>query len=61
MIKIGDKVKTKTTAWQSVVGYVIAVHKETTQGHSACASVFAGGYESVKIPLADLEVVSQPN
>ena len=55
MIKIGDKVKTKSNAWQRVVGFVVALHPETIQGHSACASVYAGGYESIKVPLADLE------
>jgi hypothetical protein len=54
MIKIGDKVRTKPSAWQSVAGRVVAVHQPTTQGHSACASVYCGGYASVKVPLSDL-------
>jgi hypothetical protein len=55
MIKIGDKVKTKSNAWQRIIGFVVALHPETTQGYSAGASVYAGGYESIKVPLAELE------
>lgn len=53
-IKIGDKVKTTANAFSRVCGFVVALHSETKQGHSACASVYCGGYESVKIPLSDL-------
>jgi hypothetical protein len=56
-IKIGDKVKTKSTAWQRIIGVVTALHQETTEGHSACASVYCGKYESVKVPLSDLIVL----
>jgi hypothetical protein len=54
MIKIGDKVRTTPQAWQSVCGSVVAIHPETRQGHVACASVYCGGYESIKVPLSDL-------
>ena len=53
-IKVGDKERTKPNAFQRVAGFVVAVHPETVQGQSACASVYCGGYESVKIPLSDL-------
>jgi len=53
-IKIGDKVKTTANAFSRVCGFVVALHPETKQGHSACASVYCGEYESVKIPLSDL-------
>ncbi len=53
-IKVGDKVKTKPQAFSKVVGYVTALHRETKQGHSACASVYCGQYASVKVPLSDL-------
>jgi hypothetical protein len=57
-IKIGDKVRTTKNAWQSVCGIVVALHKETVVGHSACASVYCGKYESVKVPLSDLIVLN---
>jgi hypothetical protein len=53
-IKTGDKVRTKPNAWQSIAGFVVCIHPETAQGHSACASVYCGDYESVKVPLSDL-------
>ena len=53
-IKVGDKVRTKPSAFQRIAGFVVCVHPATNQGHSACASVYCGGYESVKVPLADL-------
>ena len=53
-IKVGDKVRTKPNAFQRVAGFVVAVHPETVHGHSACASVYCGGYESVQVPLSDL-------
>lgn len=59
MLKIGDKVRTKPGAYTRIVGYIVAIHPETSHGHSACASVYAGGYESVKVPLSDLMPVSK--
>lgn len=59
MLKIGDKVKTKPQAFSRIVGYIVAIHPQTAHGHSACASVYAGGYESVKVPLSDLLPVSK--
>jgi hypothetical protein len=56
-IKIGDKVKTTSKALRRFCGVVVALHKETIHGHSASASVYCGGYESVKIPLSDLIVL----
>ena len=53
-INIGDKVKTSANAFSRVCDFVVALHPETKQGHSACASVYCGGYESVKVPLSDL-------
>jgi hypothetical protein len=53
-VRVGDKVRTKPTAFQRVVGQVVCVHQATAQGHPACASVYCGGYESVKVPLSDL-------
>ena len=53
-IKIGDKVRTKPGAWQRVAGYVVAIHTESA-GYSACASIYCGGYESVKVPICDLQ------
>jgi len=53
-IKVGDKVRTKHNAFQRVAGFVVAVHPKTVHGHSACASVYCGGYESVQVPLSDL-------
>lgn len=58
-IKVGDKVRTKPNAFQRVAGFVVAVHPETVHGHSACASVYCGGYESVKVPLSDLVKCTQ--
>lgn len=54
MLNIGDKVKTRPGAFSRIVGVIVALHPETRHGHSACASVYAGGYESVKVPLSDL-------
>jgi hypothetical protein len=53
-VKIGDKVRTKPNAYTRVEGIVTALHRETVYGHSACASVYCGKYESVKVPLNDL-------
>jgi hypothetical protein len=53
-IKIGDKVRSVPSAFTRVVGVVTALHRETVYGHSACASVYCGKYESVLIPLNDL-------
>ena len=53
-IKIGDKVRSIPTAFSRVAGYVVALHAGTSIGHSACASVYCGGYESVQVPLSDL-------
>ena len=53
-IKVGDKVASKPNAFTRIAGYVVALHPATAAGHSACASVYAGGYESIKVPLNDL-------
>ena len=53
-IKVGDKVRTKPNAFQRLAGSVVCIHPETVHGHSACASVYCGGYESIKVPLSDL-------
>ena len=53
-IKVGDKVRSKPSAFTRVTGTVTALHAATKHGHSACASVYTGGYESVKVPLTDL-------
>lgn len=54
MFSIGDKVRTKPGSFTTVCGRIVALHTETRLGHSLAASVYAGGYESVKIPLSDL-------
>jgi hypothetical protein len=54
-IKVGDKVRTKPNASRQIAGCVVCIHPETVHGHSACASVYCGGYESIKVPLSDLE------
>jgi|DEB0MinimDraft_3_1074331.scaffolds.fasta_scaffold26501_5 hypothetical protein len=57
-IKIGDKVRTIPSAWQRIAGYVVAIHKDGA-GYSTCASVYCGKYESVKVPLCDLQKLSK--
>ena len=52
--RTGEKVKTKPTALTRLVGVITAIHQATAQGHSACASVYCGKHESVKVPLSDL-------
>jgi hypothetical protein len=54
LINIGDKVTTIPGAFTRVVGVVVALHPATRAGHSPSASVYTGGYESVKVPLSDL-------
>lgn len=54
--KVGDKVRTTPGAMRRLAGFIVAIHPETPAGHSACASVYCGGYESVKVPLADLQL-----
>lgn len=61
MFRIGDKVTTKPGAFSRVTGYIVALHAETRIGHSAAASVYAGGYESVKVPLSDLKFLEVVN
>lgn len=53
-LKIGDKVRTKPNSYTRVSGIVTALHRETVYGHSACASIYCGKYESVQVPLTDL-------
>lgn len=61
MFRIGDKVTSKPGAFSRVTGYIVALHAETRHGHSAAASVYAGGYESVKVPLSDLKPLNKAN
>ncbi len=53
-INIGDKVTTVPGAFARIVDVVVALHPATSAGHSPSASVYTGGYESVKVPLSDL-------
>ena len=53
-IKVGDKVRTKPGAFRRIAGFVVCIHPETVHGHSACASIYCGGYESIMVPLSDL-------
>ena len=55
--KIGDKVRTAPSAFTRVIGYITAIHPATVYGHSACASVYAGDRESIKVPLSDLRLI----
>lgn len=54
ILKIGDKVRSAPNAFTRVVGYITAIHPATVYGHSACASVYTGKQESIKVPLSDL-------
>ena len=56
---VGDKVRTAPGAFQRLAGFIVAIHPQTPAGHSACASVYCGGYESVKVPLADLQLCTR--
>lgn len=58
-IRIGDKVTTLPHAFTRLTGVVVAIHPATAIGHSPCASVYAGGYESIKVPLSDLRSLGQ--
>lgn len=53
-IRIGDKVTSLPHAFTRITGVVVALHPASPSGHSAAASVYAGGYESVMVPLSDL-------
>jgi hypothetical protein len=52
-IKVGDKVASLPHAFTRVVGKIVCLHPENSQS-PACASVYTGAYESVKMPLSDL-------
>lgn len=58
-IRIGDKVTSLPHAFTRITGVVVALHPANPSGQSAAASVYAGGYESVKVPLSDLRSLGQ--
>lgn len=57
-IRIGDKVTSLPHAFTRVTGVVVALHPANSLCLAA-ASVYAGGYESVKIPLSDIRSLGQ--
>ena len=52
-IKVGDKVASLPHAFIQIVGKVVCLHPANSRS-VASASVYDGGYASVRVPLADL-------
>ena len=57
-IRIGDKVVSLPHSFTRIAGVVVALHPANSLC-TAAASVYAGGHESVKIPLSDLRSLGQ--
>lgn len=53
MLRLGQKVRTKPNAFQSVTGYVVRLDSGYPDA-SPFAVIYCGKYESVKVPQCDL-------